>query len=376
MGGANYIEFDWQRLLDLPEEAQSLSYILEPISFSVDGTDLRTLDQARAKRTRSQNWSADEKLAYLKAKVDALGTVKGKDQWEFVSQRLCERHGFRRSAKECEYQWGTLRKEFRAICDHEGLKGDHPTSKWVREPMRSKNKLLSLECYELIKTILEEQNKRSRSTNPVGVPGPSHADYSGNGSHALVEEDVDAKLFIEQLLGSIFIKKQVEDAVNSRFESLLTSCGSTVKHLADELLTSLAPPVNQLVEAAAIFHLKVLTLTDKFVFDEDDPIAALAPFVEKYIADALNSALEPVSSELKALELKELEVQTRRQAIEEKRKKLDLEEMEIEKERQRAGRLIQRTKRASGSMQHGQRRRKIPPLGGSSRHEKIDLVFE
>ena len=363
MDGVNDSEFEWELLgLQNLEELHPLSYIIEP-SFSVDGTDLYTLE-ARAKRTRSQNWSPDEKRAYLEAKIDALGTVKGKD-WEFVSQRLWERHGFRRSAKECEYLWGTFRKDFRAIGRHEDLKGDHRTSKWVsyfemNEPLRSKNKLLSLECYELIKTILEEQNKRSRSADPAG---PSQAEYSGSAFHVIeLEDDVDAQLFIEHRLES-FIKGQVEDGLNSRFESLScrkTCCGSTVEQ--DELLTSLAPLVKQRVEAAVIIDLKILALTG-FVFDEEDSITALAPFVKKYIVDALNSALEPVSSALEALELKKLEAQKRRQAIEAKRKALDLEEMEIEKERQRVGRLIQRTKRASGSTQQGPRRRRSPPLG-------------
>ncbi|KAG0624036.1 hypothetical protein M758_3G218600 [Ceratodon purpureus] len=479
MAGADYPEDDWRRFLDLPKEAPSLSYIFA---------------EARAKRTRSKNWSADEKRAYLEAYNDVVRTVKGKP-WKSVSQRLCGR-----SAKECEYLWGTLLKDFRAICRHEKLKDGHRASTWksyfeMDELLRSKNKFLPLELYRLMERIQEERKKRSRSTTGV----PSHAEHSGNGSHAIAEEDIDAQLYMEQRPESskeqveddgedidaqlwmeqrpesfkeqvedngedidaqlcmeqrpesfkeqveddgedidarlcileqrpesskeqvedagedidaqlcmeqrpesskeqveddgedidaqlcmeqrpesskeqveddgedidaqlcmeqrlklivINLKEKVVDAVNFRFESLRTSPGS-----ADELnltlLTRLCKP--RIVESV-ISMVQILAVTG-FVFDEDDPT------VDKYIVDAVNTAFGPVSSQLKALELKKLEAEKRRQVIEAKRKALDLEEMEIEKEQQRVGRHIQRTKKASGSTQQGLRRRRIPLLG-------------
>ena len=136
-------------------------------------------------RIRSPDWSGEEKRAYLELKVEALGAVVGKPDWDFISQCLQERHKCVRNPKCCEDLWGTLQKHYFTIQKHENLSKYAPrTSNWVSywemdEGERSRKKLpqsFSSESYTIIEKILTAQANRSRKKNKEDPAEESVAD--------------------------------------------------------------------------------------------------------------------------------------------------------------------------------------------------------
>jgi hypothetical protein len=305
------------------------------------------------KRPRSPDWSAEEKRAYLELKVEALRVVKGKD-WDFISQGLWERHEFDRNSKVCEYLWGTLRKDFKAIRDHEISKSGPPTTSeyWVSywdmdEDERFQKKLprsFPLEWCKMIERILSAQENRSGKRSRVSIPAPepprdedneqcfpylhqaqSFGDGPGDRSH-MTSDQVEITSPNSNTCREEYpqVEEHVVEAVNSALHRL-----GYRKRLEeeDDLTTRLSKLVKQQVE-------DVVNSTSFFAsIVEENQLATLAPLLKYMIKDAVHCALEPtvVSSALQTgQDQDELqEYREKLQALAEKRRALDLDELQL-----------------------------------------------
>ncbi|KAG0590012.1 hypothetical protein KC19_1G064000 [Ceratodon purpureus] len=115
----------------------------------------------KRKRHRAPNWKAEEITLFLKAKVQALEAVKGKPDWEYISESL-ERAGFNRGPQACEDVWGTQLKRLTDIQKYvQENKISGTSSSWVSiwnmtENERSEHNLprvFTLEWYEMMQRI-------------------------------------------------------------------------------------------------------------------------------------------------------------------------------------------------------------------------------
>ena len=225
------------------EEKHNVFIVIHKWKPSPDGSGpdgvWEEIYQSKRKRYRSPNWTAAEINVYLKIKEEgALGKVEGKD-WGFISQQLVDQYKIIRSPKACEDLWGTLLKRHTDIENDLRSNNIRPdTSGWVNfwkmsGTERSENKLLrvfSLECYEMMDTILgikPRKNKKpimvdASSSSPIMTGSTLASDqiaslcdfYSGgnqnltNENIAMAKEDV---LQIEKLKLEIRAKElQIE----------------------------------------------------------------------------------------------------------------------------------------------------------------------
>ena len=128
-----------------------------------------SLDQEVSSRksshVRSLNWSVEEKEAFLKLKVEALQVVEG-SHWDFISQGLWERYGFKRGHRSCQALWDTMMKQFKTIQSSlESSKSDHQqwVSYWkMNDYQRFENnlpKVFHFEWFEMMEDILATQKE-------------------------------------------------------------------------------------------------------------------------------------------------------------------------------------------------------------------------
>ncbi|KAG0612895.1 hypothetical protein M758_6G060700 [Ceratodon purpureus] len=338
-----------------------------PVKLPKSGLKMR-----KKRRVRSKDWSAEEKCAYLTLKEEALGTVKGKD-WDFISQNLQKRYGYERSSKCCEDLWGTFRKAFKAIRDHELLGNNPQRSNWVSfwemdGDGRVRHKLPRIfpkEWCNMMERILAAQEHRSgKSKSPTeilaeGSPGDHLGDDQYHIIHPakpLVDGSQNLEYQLERRLDlphsnlpakqrskvvmeeDLQIKQQVGAVVDSAFQQLGNTESSSGTGEENALITLVSMLVKRQVEDAVKSALEPLVAVDQ-------QLTNFAPnLFKKWMMDALDSSLVPVSSALRAVQNQEkLEDQARLRAIEEERRVLDLEEKQIKRRRvgrhQRPGRL-------------------------------------
>jgi hypothetical protein len=292
------------------------------------------------------NWSPEEKARFLGLKEVAVWAVEGKD-WDYISKGMTE-YGFDRTPKNCENQWGTLLKSYRAR--EESAIEEHESS--TGTDTRSRNKLPP-ELYEGMERILRAQEaKRSkRKSRGIAVPEsrgdedddlytnsgllqPGEAPERGvtdcaetpclessdrEGSRAILEEaphlviDAHASPSID---ASPSIKLMIKAAVDSKLEMLHRSCSTPEQKVQ---LTDVAPHVTQVVKVAI-----------ELEHGESSPSrTGLADVMERLVNDTLEASFQPLVSALQASARWEEEDRKRLQVIADKRRDLDLEEEQI-----------------------------------------------
>jgi hypothetical protein len=313
------------------------------IDTAAPGVHLRSspLGVLDLKRYRSQNWSPEEKARFLGLKEEAVWAVEGKG-WDHISKGMME-CGFARTPKNCENQWGTLLKSYRANGEHESSTGTDT---------RSRNKLPP-ELYEGMERILlaQEAKRSKRKSRGIAVPEsrgdedddlytnsgllqPGEAPERGvtdcaetpclessdrEGSRAILEEaphlviDAHASPSID---ASPSIKLMIKAAVDSKLEMLHRSCSTPEQKVQ---LTDVAPHVTQVVKVAI-----------ELEHGESSPSrTGLADVMERLVNDTLEASFQPLVSALQASARWEEEDRKRLQVIADKRRDLDLEEEQI-----------------------------------------------
>jgi hypothetical protein len=293
------------------------------------------------------NWSPEEKARFLGLKEVAVWAVEGKD-WDYISKGMTE-YGFDRTPKNCENQWGTLLKSYRAR--EESAIEEHESS--TGTDTRSRNKLPP-ELYEGMERILlaQEAKRSKRKSRGIAVPEsrgdedddlytnsgllqPGEAPERGvtdcaetpclefsdrEGSRAILEE---APHLVIDAHASPSIERKIKAAVSSKLEMLQRSCSTPEQK---ELLTALAPLGAKQANIAVDTELKIR----EFVHGKSGPSRTGLADVMECINDALEVSFQPLVSALQAFAQREEEGRKRLGARENdgslKRRDLDLEE--------------------------------------------------
>ncbi|KAG0612894.1 hypothetical protein M758_6G060600 [Ceratodon purpureus] len=289
-----------------------------------------------SKRHRGKTWKPEETDALLTLMLEARKLkLKGKQYWNYISERLLDRHNFDRTSKNCHDRWGTVLKLFKAIRQQKSRRCGQSDGEMDKDES-SDEKLpptLPVGWFEIVERILAEKNlKRPHSDDHGANQTSDRKDY---GTENLVTLD------------NPLIKREVDDLVDSKVEARVRASMTSyvmTSTAQEEILTSEIPNVKHDVKVKVNRVLKHLLLSG-YVGGEKDLSSMLASDAKLWniIDEALNSAFQPVDSALQKLALDEQEDQKRLQAIEVQKRALDREEKDILSKRRRRGRHDQKT---------------------------------